>query len=57
MNINPKFQSAALSYLRAAVATVVGLYLAGQTDPKALSSAFIAGFVGPLLKYFDKSAK
>ena len=44
----------ALTYARAAV---VAMYMAGETDPKKLAYAFIAGFVGPAAKYFDKSAK
>jgi hypothetical protein len=33
------------------------MYMAGETEPKKLAYAFIAGFVGPMAKYFDKSAK
>ena len=40
----------AMSYLRAALASVAALYLSGITDPKILSNAAIAGFVGPVLK-------
>ena len=47
----------ALTYARAAAASVVALYMAGHTDPKVLAYAFIAGFVGPAAKYVDKSAK
>jgi hypothetical protein len=47
----------ALTYARAAGAAVVALYLAGETDPKTLAYAFAAGFIGPVAKYFDKSAK
>jgi hypothetical protein len=47
----------ALTYARAAGAAVVALYMAGETDPKVLAYAFIAGFVGPAAKYLDKSAK
>jgi hypothetical protein len=47
----------ALTYARAAGAAVFAMYLAGETDPKKLAYAFIAGFVGPCAKYFDKSAK
>jgi hypothetical protein len=46
-----------LTYARAAGAAVVAMYMAGETDPKKLAYAFIAGFVGPAAKYFDKSAK
>jgi hypothetical protein len=56
MNINT-LKQVALTYARAAGASVVALYMAGQTDPKVLAYAFIAGFVGPVAKYVDKSAK
>ena len=41
------------TYLRAGVASVLALYLAGVTDPKALASAGIAAIAGPLLKTLD----
>ena len=47
----------ALTYARAAAASVVALYMAGQTEPKVLASAFLAGFVGPVIKALDKNAK
>lgn len=47
----------ALTYARAAGAAVIAMYMAGETDPKKLAYAFLAGFVGPFAKYFDKSAK
>lgn len=51
-----KAKQIALSYLRAAVASAVALYTAGQHDPKVLATAFLAGLVGPILKALDKSA-
>ena len=51
-----KAKQVALSYLRAAAASAVALYTAGQHDPKALATAFVAGLVGPVLKALDKSA-
>ena len=44
------------TYLRAAIASVIALYLAGVTDPKALASAGIAAIAGPLLKAIDPKA-
>lgn len=44
------------TYLRAGVASVIALYLAGVTDPKALASAGIAAIAGPLLKALDPKA-
>jgi hypothetical protein len=45
------------TYLRAAVASVIALYLAGVTDPKALLSAAVAAVAGPVLKALDPNAK
>ena len=44
------------TYLRAGVASVIALYLAGVTDPKALATAGIAAVAGPLLKALDPKA-
>jgi hypothetical protein len=44
------------TYLRAAVASVIALYLAGITDPKALASAGLAAIAGPVLKALDPKA-
>ena len=44
------------TYLRAGIASVIALYLAGVTDPKALASAGIAAIAGPLLKAIDPKA-
>jgi hypothetical protein len=44
------------TYLRAAVASVIALYLAGVTDPKALLSAAVAAVAGPVLKALDPNA-
>ena len=51
-----KLKQIGLSYFRAAAASAVALYTAGQHDPKTLATAFIAGLVGPILKALDKSA-
>lgn len=51
-----KAKAIAMSYLRAAVASAVALYTAGQHDPKVLATAFVAGLVGPIMKALDKSA-
>ena len=48
-----KMQAIASTYLRAAVAAVIALYLAGITDPKALLSAALAAVAGPVLKALD----
>jgi hypothetical protein len=45
-----KVQAVIATYLRAAVAAVLAMYMAGITDPKVLANAFIAGLVAPLVK-------
>jgi hypothetical protein len=52
-----KAQAIVATYLRAAVASVIALYLAGVTDPKALLSAALAAVAGPVLKALDPKAK
>lgn len=49
--------AAAGSYIRAALASVVALYMAGQTDPAVLVNAFVAGLVGPLAKALNPKDK
>jgi hypothetical protein len=51
-----KLKAIVATYLRAAVASVIALYLAGVTDPKALLSAAVAAVAGPVLKALDPSA-
>jgi hypothetical protein len=48
-----KLKAMAATYLRAGIASVIALYLAGVTDPKALATAGIAAIAGPLLKALD----
>jgi hypothetical protein len=51
-----QFKQLGLTWFRAAAASAVALYLAGETDLKTLAMAAIAGFAGPLLKWLDNSA-
>ena len=51
-----QIQAVIATYLRAAVASVIALYLAGITDPKALASAGLAAIAGPVLKALDPKA-
>jgi hypothetical protein len=51
-----KLKAIALSYARAAAASVIALYTAGQHDPKTLAIAFVTGLIGPVLKALDSSA-
>jgi hypothetical protein len=46
----------AMSWLRAAAASLAALYMSGVTDPKILANAAIAGFIGPVLKALDVPA-
>jgi hypothetical protein len=52
-----KLEAMAATYLRAGIAAVIALYLAGVTDPKALATAGIAAVAGPLLKAIDPNCK
>ena len=51
-----KLKAIGLSYFRAAAASAIALYTAGQHDPKVLVNAFLAGLIGPILKALDSSA-
>lgn len=55
MNKN-QLKAIAATYLRAGAASIIALYLAGVTDPKALLSAALAAVAGPLLKALDPKA-
>jgi len=48
-----KLVAMAGSYLRAALAAVIALYLAGETDLKNLLMAGVAAIAGPVLKALD----
>jgi hypothetical protein len=54
--MSKKLEAIVSTYLRAAFAAVLALYLAGVTDPKALASAFVAAIAGPVLKALDPNA-
>ncbi len=51
--MNATTKAVLASYLRAAVASVLALYLAGITDPKTLLMAGVSAVAGPLLKWLD----
>jgi uncharacterized membrane protein YgaE (UPF0421/DUF939 family) len=51
-----KLKAVAATYLRAGIASIIALYLAGVTDPKALASAGLAAIAGPVLKALDPKA-
>jgi len=48
-----KLVAIAGSYLRAAIAAVLALYLAGESNPKNLFMAAIASVAAPILKALD----
>jgi hypothetical protein len=52
-----QFKQASLTWFRASVAAAIALYLAGETDLAVLGTAALAGFLGPVLKWLDPSAK
>jgi hypothetical protein len=51
-----KLNAVVSTYLRAAVAAVIALFLAGVTDPKDLLLAGLAAVAGPILKALDPKA-
>ncbi len=51
-----KLKAIGATYVRAAVAAVLALYLAGNTDLKTLAMAGVAAVAGPVLKALDPSA-
>jgi hypothetical protein len=51
-----QFKQLALSWFRAAAASVVAIYMTGETNPKTLAAAALAGVAGPVLKWLDPSA-
>jgi hypothetical protein len=52
-----QFKQVSLTWFRAAASAAIALYLAGETDLKVLGTAALAGFLGPVLKWLDPSAK
>ena len=52
-----QFKQLSLTWFRAAASAAIALYLAGETDVKVLGTAALAGFLGPVLKWLDPSAK
>lgn len=52
-----QFKQLFLTWFRAAASAAIALYLAGETDLKTLGTAALAGFLGPVLKWLDPSAK
>jgi len=54
--MNAKAKAIALSYFRAASASAIAVYLAGNTHPKALLAAALAAVAGPALKALDPNS-
>lgn len=55
--VKDQLLAAGASYLRASLAAVLAMYMAGISDPKVLANAFVAGLVGPLVKALQPSEK
>jgi hypothetical protein len=51
-----KLKAIVATYLRAAVAAVLALYLSGVSDLKTLALAGVAAVAGPVLKALDPSS-
>lgn len=54
--MDKKLKAMLATYLRAGIASVIALWLAGVTEPKALATAGLAAIAGPLLKALDPKA-
>ena len=54
--MNAKAKAVILSYARAAVASVLALFINGNTDIKALAVAALAAVAGPALKALDPNS-
>ena len=52
-----QLKQVSLTWFRAAASAAIALYLAGETDVKVIGTAALAGFLGPVLKWLDPSAK
>lgn len=48
--MNAQMKAVAASYARTAVSAALALYLAGNTDVKALAMAAVAAVAGPLFR-------
>jgi len=44
------------TYARAAVPTVLAMYMSGVSDPKVLAYAFVTSFIAPIWKALDPKA-
>ena len=51
-----KLKAIVATYVRAAVAAVIALYLSGVSDVKTLALAGVAAVAGPVLKALDPSS-
>jgi hypothetical protein len=51
-----KIKAIVATYLRAAIASVLALYLAGTSDLKTLALAGVAAVAGPVLKALDPNS-
>jgi hypothetical protein len=51
-----KLEAIVTTYLRAAFASALALYMAGETSPKALLAVAVAAIAGPVLKALDPKA-
>lgn len=53
MKISKEQKCAFASYVRASLATVLAVVLAGETSPKALGSAAVAAFLPPIVRWLN----
>lgn len=57
LTIKQEHKAAFASYVRAGVATVLTVVLAGETSPKALWAAVVAAFVPPVVRWLNPEDK
>ena len=51
-----KVLAVAVTYARAAVPTILAMYMSGVTDPKVLAYAFVTSVIAPIWKALDPKA-
>jgi hypothetical protein len=52
-----ELKQVSLTWFRASASAAIALYLAGETRVTVIGTAALAGFLGPVLKWLDTSAK
>lgn len=53
MTLTPQHKAMLSSYARTAISAGLAVYLAGNTDVKAIGSAMVAALAGPLMRWLN----